>query len=192
MKKLRVLVGCERSGKVRQAFRDLGHDAWSCDLVPADDGSEYHIQDNVLNHLTANWDLGIFFPPCTYLCSSGARWWHFRKQEQKDAIAFFLRLANAPIKKRAIENPVGIMSYVYQKPTQYIQPWMFGHGETKKTGLWLYNLQRLRPTKIVSGRESRIHKIGPSDNRQTIRSETYEGIARAMAAQWGAKSKYAF
>ena len=181
---MNVLVACEFSGVVRQAFRDRGHNAWSCDILPADDRSEYHIQDDVLKHLIG-WDLMIAHPPCTYLAVSGARWWKGREKEQQGAIDFFMELWNAPIKKICIENPVGKISSAFRKPDQYVQPWEFGHGETKKTGLWLKGLPVLVPTKIVDGRENRIHRMAPGPDRWKIRSKTYQGIADAMAEQWG-------
>lgn len=188
-----ILIACERSGKVRNAFRQLGHNAWSCDIEPADDGSKYHIQRDalsvILGHKWASahgWDALIAFPPCTHLSSSGARWFPQKRADgrQQRAIDFFMALINAPIRHIAVENPVGIMSTVHRKPCQIIQPWQFGHGETKATCLWLKNLPKLQPTEIVDGREQRIWKMGPSADRAKKRSETYDGIARAMAAQW--------
>lgn len=194
---MRVLVACESSGQVRRAFRALGHDAWSCDILPADDGSPFHIQRDVLmvvdgwhfhNVGFRVWDLMIAHPPCTHLAVSGAR--HFAEKRadgrQQEAIEFFLNLARAPIPRIAIENPVCIMSSIWRKPDQVIQPWQFGHGETKATCLWLKNLPPLVPTNIVEGREARIHKMPPSADRWKLRSETYSGIAMAMAEQWGA------
>lgn len=184
---MRVLVGCEYSGKVRQAFRNLGHDAWSCDLLPCDDGSYYHIQGDVIPLLNAGWDMAIFHPPCTHLAVSGAR--HFAAKRasgvQQTALDFVQVLLSAPIDKIALENPVSIISSRIRKPDQIIQPWQFGHGETKATCLWLKNLPLLMPTNIVSGRENRIHKMPPSADRWKKRSETYQGIADAMASQWG-------
>jgi hypothetical protein len=181
---MRVLVACEFSGIVREAFRAKGHDAWSCDLLPTEiDGP--HIQDDVLKHLEDGWDLMIAHPECTYLAVSGARWFKYREIEQKKAISFFMKIINAPINQIAVENPISIMSTRYRKPDQIIQPWMFGHGETKATCLWLKNLTPLKPTNIVSGREHRIHKMPPSKNRKRDRSITFPGIASAMAEQWG-------
>lgn len=184
---LRVLVGCEFSGVVRDAFRSRGHDAWSCDLLPSEPDSPFHIQEDVLNIFGDNWDIGIFHPPCTHLAVSGAR--HFEKKRsdgrQQAAIEFFMALVNAPIKKIAVENPVCIMSSFYRRPDQIIQPWMFGHGETKATCLWLNGLPKLVPTDVVDGREARIHRMPPSPDRWKIRSKTYQGIADAMASQWG-------
>ncbi len=182
---MRVLVACEFSGVVRQAFRDKGHDAWSCDLLPAEDGSEFHIQGDALDVMEQGWDLMIAHPPCTHLAVSGARWFKEKEAEQKEGINFFLDLVFAPIKQVCIENPISIMSTKYRKPDQIIQPWMFGHGETKATCLWLKGLPKLLPTDIVEGREARIHKMSPGPNRARERSRTYTGIAKAMADQWG-------
>jgi hypothetical protein len=181
---MRVLIACEYSGRVREAFRARGHDAWSCDLLPADDNSPYHIQDDVSRHLHKGWELMIAHPPCTHLAVSGARWFKDKQQEQEEALRFVLFLMNAPIDKIAIENPISIISTRIRKPDQIIQPWQFGHGETKATCLWLKNLPKLEPTDIVEGREARIHKLPPSPDRWKLRSETYEGIARAFATQW--------
>lgn len=198
---MRVLVACESSGQVRRAFRALGHDAWSCDLLPADDGSPFHIQRDVLMVVDGIhvhgvgfrvWDLMIAHPPCTHLSVSGAR--HFAEKRadgrQKDAIEFFLELARAPIPRIAIENPVCIISSIWRKPDQIVQPWQYGHGETKATCLWLKNLPYLIPTNIVDGREARIHKMPPSPDRWKLRSETYSGVATAMAHQWGVVSPF--
>jgi hypothetical protein len=182
---MRVLVACEFSGVVREAFRAMGHDAFSCDLFPSDDRSVNHIECDVLSILDQNWDLMIAHPPCTYLAVSGARWFNDKSAHQADAIDFFMKLVNAPIPKIAVENPISIMSTRYRKPDQIIQPWQFGHGETKATCLWLKNLPKLKPTNIVKGREARIHKLPPSKNRWKLRSITYRGIADAMADQWG-------
>lgn len=183
--KAKVLIACEFSGIVREAFRKRGLDAWSCDLLDSEIPSPYHIKDDVLKHLNDGWDLMIAHPPCTHLAVSGARWFKDRPQEQKDAIEFFMRLVNAPIYWIAIENPIGIMSSRWRKPSQIIQPWMFGHGETKSTCMWLKNLPNLMPTNIVSGREGRVWKESPSPDRWKKRSRTYTGIAEAMAEQWG-------
>ena len=183
---LKVLVACEFSGIVRDAFRAKGHEAWSCDLLPPDDGSEFHYQCEVYKPLEAfRWDLMIAHPPCTHLAVSGARWFKYKINEQKDAIEFFMSLVNENIEKIAIENPVSIMSSKYRKPDQIIQPWQFGHGETKATCLWLKNLPKLIPENIVTGREQRIHNMPPSKDRGRLRSITYSGIAEAMANQWG-------
>ena len=188
---MRVLVACEFSGTVRRAFRRLGADAWSCDLLPAEDNDQHHIQvtgngllDSVL--VPGRWDLMIAHQPCTHLAVSGARWFKDKVVEQAEAVAFFLQLAEAPVPRKCIENPVSIMSTRYRKPDQIIQPWQFGHGETKATCLWLTNLPLLRPTQVVEGREARIHRMPPSADRWKLRSTTYPGIADAMAQQWGA------
>jgi site-specific DNA-cytosine methylase len=190
---MRVLVACEYSGRVREAFRRRGHDAWSCDLLPAEDGSEFHFQCDVLDvpmgsvRYGERWDLMVAHPPCTHLSVSGAR--HFDEKRadgrQQVAIDFFLKLANLPIPRIAIENPICIMSSVWREPDQIIQPWQFGHGETKATCLWLKGLPPLKPTNIVPGREPRIHRMSPGPDRWKERSRTYEGIAEAMAEQWG-------
>ena len=182
---VRVLIACECSGVVRRAFRRLGFEAWSCDIQPSDDASAFHYQGDVRRILSLGWDLMIAHPPCTYLAVSGARWFKDRKQEQEDALDFVRLLLDAPVPRIALENPVSVISTRIRKPDQYIQPWQFGHGETKKTGLWLKNLPKLQPTDIVDGRESRIHRLPPGPNRGKIRSQTYEGIADAMAHQWG-------
>lgn len=183
---MRVLIACESSGVVREAFRKRGHDAWSCDLLPADDASPFHIQGDALATIGKGWDLIIGHPPCTDLAVSGARWWKAKgPQAAKDAIAFVKALWAAPYPRVCLENPVGRLSTLWMAPTQYVQPWMFGHGETKKTGLWIRGLPDLTPTNIVEGREARIHKMPPGPNRWKERSKTYQGIADAMAAQWG-------
>jgi hypothetical protein len=186
--KLRVLVGCEFSGTVRRAFRALGHDAWSCDLLPSDDDSPHHIQGNVLPVAYDdwdNWDIGIFHPPYTHLAVSGARWFKQKREEQAAALAFVRRLLNAPIPHIALENPVSIISTAIRKPDQVVHPWQYGHAETKATCLWLKNLPRLVSTNIVEGREARIHKMPPGPDRWKERSRTYAGIAAAFADQWG-------
>jgi len=176
---------------VREAFRARGHDAWSCDLLPAEDGSPYHIQGDVRKQLTPDtWDLGIFFPPCTHLCVSGARWFKDKQEDQQDALDFVARLMLAPIERIAIENPVGIISTKIRKPDVIIQPWMFGHQETKTTCLWLKNLPALKATQIMEVRDKNLtpsgqNKIPPSPTRWMERSRTYKGIAEAMADQWG-------
>ena len=180
-----VLVGCEFSGVVRRAFRERGHDAWSCDLLPAEDGSSHHIQVDVLKVLDQHWDLAIFHPPCTHLAVSGARWFKDKQEEQQAALAFVRLLLQADLPRIALENPVSVISTKIRRPDQIIQPWQFGHGETKTTCLWLKGLPHLRPTKVVEGRENRIHRMAPSANRWKKRSRTYQGIAEAMADQWG-------
>jgi len=182
---MRVLIACEYSGRVRNAFRLRGHDAWSCDLLPAEDGSPHHVQGDVVGMLGNGWDLMIAHPPCTYLAVSGARWWGARQQEQAAALDFVRLLMAAPIPRIAIENPVSCISTAIRKPEQIIQPWQFGHGETKATCLWLHNLLKLQPTNVVNGREAKVHRMSPGPNRWRERSRTYEGIAAAMAAQWG-------
>ena len=183
---MRVLVGCEFSGVVRRAFTARGHDAWSCDLLPAEDGGP-HILGDVRGVIGDGWDLAIFHPPCTRLTVAGARWFKGREQEQAEAISFVEALWGAPIPRIAIENPIGVLSTrsTLGKPTQIIQPWQFGHGETKATCLWLKGLSPLVPTEIVEGREARVHRMPPGPNRWKERSRTYAGIAAAMAAQWG-------
>lgn len=182
---MKVLIACEFSGRVREAFRKLGHDAWSCDLLQADDGSKYHIQGDVLKYLTGGWDLMIAHPPCTHLAVAGARWFKNKEAEQIEALEFVRKLLDAPIQKIALENPVSVISTKIRKPDQIIQPWQFGHGETKATCLWLKNLPNLIPTNIVEGREGRVWKMPPSKDRWKLRSITYQGIAEAMAKQWG-------
>jgi hypothetical protein len=187
---MRVLIACGFSGIVRDAFMEKGHESWSCDLLPTERPSKFHIIGDVLSVIANQlyydvFDLMIAFPPCTDLAVSGARWFKDKKESQKKAIEFFMALVNAPIQKIAIENPIGIMSTVYRKPDQIIQPWMFGHGETKATCFWLKNLLPLKPTDIVEGRTARVHKEPPSPDRWKNRSRTYQGIANAMAEQWG-------
>ena len=183
---MRVLVACEFSGIVRDAFAARGHDAWSCDLLPCERGGQ-HIQGDVILHLNDGWDVMIAHPPCTHLAVSGARWFKDKKQEQADAIRFVESLWNAGIFRIAIENPVSILSTrsILGKPTQIIQPWQFGHGEVKATCLWLKNLPKLTPTNIVEGRHARVHREPPGPDRWKNRSRTYQGIADAMAEQWG-------
>ena len=183
---MRVLVACEFSGIVRDAFRAKGHDAWSCDMLPSERDPAFHIQGDVLGYLRGNppWDLMIAHPPCTHLAVSGARWFKDKRVEQDMAIDFFMQMINAPIEKICVENPVSIMSTRYRKPDQIIQPWMFGHGETKATCLWLKNLPLLTATEIVEGREAKVHRMAPGPNRWRERSRTLKGIADAMAEQW--------
>ena len=190
---MNVLIACEFSGRVRDAFRRNRHNAWSCDLEPCDSDPEYHFQCDITEVLDVyEWDLMIAHPPCTHLAVSGARWFPEKQADgsQQAAIDFFMMLANCEhIHSICIENPVGIMSSHWRKPDQYIQPWQFGHGEVKKTGLWLKNLPLLLPTNIVKGREPKIHRMPPSEDRGKLRSITYQGIADAMAYQWGRKFK---
>ncbi len=208
MKPLRILVACEFSGTVRNAFRALGHEAWSCDLLPDDSGSEYHIQGDIKNIATGGfdifdwkWDLMIAHPPCTYLCNSGVCWLSKggklnpeRHDKMKLACDFFAALYHAPIPHVAVENPI---MHKYAKdylasawkipgPTQSFQPYHHGHGESKRTCLWLRNLPLIVPSNIVSGREQRLHKLAPGPTRWKERSMTYPGIAAALAAQWSA------
>lgn len=183
----RVLVACEESQAVTKAFRELGIEAYSCDLQPCSGGHpEWHFQGDVTKLLNQAWDLVIAFPPCTHLASSGARWFAEKQADgrQQEGIDFFMLFANCKADRVAIENPVGIMSTKFRKPDQIIQPWQFGHGETKATCLWLKNLPKLEPTDIVEGREQRVWKMSPSPERGKERSKTYEGVAKAMAQQW--------
>lgn len=183
---MRLLVACEESGEVRRAFRALGHDAYSCDLIEAADNSPHHIQDDALRVIhREQWDMLIAFPPCTHLCVSAARWFSKKRAQQEEAIEFVRALMLAPIDRIAIENPVEILSTRIRKPDQVLQPWQFGHGETKATCLWLQNLPTLTPTNVVDGREPRVHMMSPGPNRARERSKTYAGIAKAMAEQWG-------
>lgn len=196
---MKILIACEFSGVVREAFRKLGHDAWSCDLLPADDNSPYHIHGDVLPRLNDGWDLMIAHPPCTYLCSSGLHWNTKRPErahQTEEAIVFVQQLLAAPIEKIALENPIGCLSTRVRKPDQIIQPWQFGHPESKSTCLWLKNLPKLVATNVVSKpasghwdnqTPSGQNKLGPSANRWKLRSITYQGIADAMAERWGAK-----
>ena len=181
---MNVLVACEFSGVVRDAFRARGHNAWSCDLLPCESDESWHLMQDVKTLLDFNWDLMIAHPPCTHLSVSGARWFKDKQVEQREAIDFFMALINAPIPRIAVENPISIMSTRYRKPDQIIQPWQFGHGETKATCLWLKNLPKLEPTNIVDGREARVHRMPPGSDRWRERSRTFTGIAEAMAEQW--------
>lgn len=182
---MRVLVACEFSGVVRRAFRGYGHQAWSCDLEEAEDGSPYHYRCDVRGVLGLRWDLMIAHPPCTHLAVSGARWFAGKKYEQAEALEFVRLLMDADVPRIAIENPVSIISSRIRKPDQIIQPWQFGHGETKATCLWLKGLPPLVPTDVVSGREPRVHHASPGPDRWKLRSRTFLGIADAMAMQWG-------
>lgn len=190
---MRVLIGCESSGKVRDAFIRAGHDAMSCDLLPTDAPGP-HYQGSVMDVIDYPWDLAIFHPPCTHLSVSGSRHFEAKRMDgrQQAAVSFFMALQrrSAHIPMTATENPVCIMSSLWRKPDQIIQPWMFGHGETKATCLWLKGLRPLLPTNIVEGREARIHRMPPSADRWKLRSETYQGIADAMATQWGGPAEY--
>ncbi len=182
---MRVLVACEFSGAVRDAFIALGHEAVSCDLIETEKPGPHFLGD-VRQLLRGSWDLMIAHPPCTFLAVSGARWFKDRKQQQDDALDFVRLLMGADIPRIAIENPVSVISSRIRKPDQVIQPWQHGHGETKSTCLWLKNLPLLKPSAIVEGREGKVHHCPPGPDRWKIRSRTYEGIARAMADQWGA------
>lgn len=186
---MRVLVACEYSAIVRDAFRARGHDAWSCDLLKSEGDPQWHIQQDAIETAaySASWDLMIAHPPCTDLAVSGAR--HFKEKiadgRQARALDFVQRLMDAPIERIAIENPISVISSKIRKPDQIIQPWQYGHGETKATCLWLKGLPKLTPTNIVEGRSDRIHKMPPGPNRWKERSRTYRGVADAMAEQWG-------
>lgn len=200
---MRVLIACEFSGVVREAFRAKGHEAWSCDLLPSDDNSSYHIQDDVLKHLKAGhagWDLMIAHPPCTYLSVSGLHWNKRRPERTKlteEAIDFVRTLLECSIGRIALENPIGAISTRIRKPDQIIQPYQYGHDASKATCLWLKALPLLQPThyilpRLVDGKprwanqtDSGQNRLGPSDDRWKLRSVTYAGIADAMAAQWG-------
>lgn len=179
-----MLIACEFSGVIRDAFLAKGHDAWSCDLLPTDVPGP-HIQSDAALVLHWGWDLAICHPPCRFLAVSGARWWAGNEREQGSAIAFVHSLWAAPVPKMALENPIGKLSTVWRKPDQIIQPWQFGHGETKATCLWLRGLPALEPTSYVFGREPRVHHESPGPDRWKRRSKTLHGIACAMADQWG-------
>ena len=179
----RVLVACEYSGSVRDAFAARGWDAWSCDLLPSEKPGNHH-QCDVLEILDEGWDIMVAHPPCTHLAVSGARWFKDKLPEQAAALDFVRLLLAAPIPHIALENPVSIISSRVRKPDQVIQPWQHGHGETKATCLWLKNLPRLTPSNIVEGREQRIWKMPPSADRWKERSRTLSGVAGAMANQW--------
>ena len=200
---MKLLVCCEESQTVCKAFRELGWEAYSCDIEPeSGNHPEWHIQQDVLplidgdcsfktvdgtkHHIKGPWDLLICHPPCTDLAVSGARWFKEKQADgrQQRSIEFFLKFTTAKCQHIAIENPIGIMSTHYHKPDQIIQPWQFGHGETKATCLWLIGLPCLIPTNIVDGREQRIWKLPPIDDRAKLRSKTFPGIAKAMAEQW--------
>ncbi|WP_337054020.1 hypothetical protein [Pseudoxanthomonas sp. USHLN014] len=189
---MRVLVACEESGEVRDAFIARGHDAMSCDLLPTRRPGP-HYQGDVRDVLHACWDLLIFHAPCTHVCVSGAK--HFAAKRldgrQQAGISFFMELwrhGERHVDKMAAEQPIGILSNLFRKPDQIIQPWQFGHGETKATCLWLQRLPKLVPTEFVAGREARVHRMPPGENRARERSATYRGIAEAMADQWGGHS----
>jgi len=187
---MKILIACEFSGRVRDAFRAKGQDAYSCDILEPDTYPFHiwHHQQDVLEIINDGWDMMIAFPPCTYLCSSGLHW-NKRRPERAEkteqALEFIQALMDAPIDRIAIENPIGCISTRIRKPDQIIQPWQFGHGETKSTCLWLKDLPKLEPTNIVEGREQRVWKEPPGPDRWKKRSITYQGIADAMAEQWG-------
>ena len=190
---MRVLVACECSGTVRDAFLDAGHDAYSCDLLPSDSdrGSRRHIIGDVSILLCAPWDLVVAHPPCTYLCNSGVRWLHTRPgrwSAMESAAQFFLKCLGANAKACCVENPIPhkyAMEIIGERYCQIVQPWQYGHGETKATCLWLRGLPLLQATNIVPGREGKCHRLPPGPNRSKLRAVTYSGIARAMAVQWG-------
>lgn len=199
---MKILIACETSGEVREAFRRRGHEAYSCDLLPSDDNSKFHYQGDIIEVIknTENWDLMIAHPPCTYLSVSGMHWTTRGIRDPKlteDALAFAKMLMEASVHRICIENPVSVISTRIRKPDQIIQPWQFGHDASKKTCLWLKNLPILRPTKyiaprIVNGKQrwsnqtdSGQNNLPPSKDRWKIRSKTYTGIAEAMAEQWG-------
>ena len=191
---MNILIACEYSGTVRDAFARQGHNAVSCDLLPSDtDG--HHVIGDIRDLLDGEWDMLIAFPPCTHLAVSGARWFPEKRADgrQQEGIDFFMDMVNAPIDRIAIENPIGIMSSHYRKPNQIIQPWMFGHLEQKSTCLWLKNLPTLESTDNVleammdlpKNKRDRLHYLPPSEDRWKLRSKTFQGIADAMADQWG-------
>ena len=185
---MKILVACEESQAVTIEFRKRGHEAFSCDILPCSGGHpEWHLQQDVTELLKQQWDMIIAFPPCTDLCVSGARWFpeKIKDGRQQKSIDFFKMFTVLDCEKVCIENPIGIISTRYRKPDQIIQPWMFGHGETKATCLWLKGLPLLQPTNIVSGREQKIWKMPPGPERAKLRSKTFPGIAEAMAEQWG-------
>ena len=186
MNNLRVLIACEYSATVRDVFRARGFDAWSCDMLETEGDPQWHIQGDLAQHLDG-WSLIIAHPPCTHLAVSGARHFAAKKADgrQDEALDFVRMILAADCPRIAMENPISIISSRIRKPDQIIQPWQFGHGETKATCLWLKNLPRLVPTNIVEGREPRVHRMPPGPNRWKERSRTYQGIAAAMAEQWG-------
>ena len=185
---MKILVACEFSATVRDAFIYRGHDAWSCDLLESEGDPSRHIQGDVLAILNDGWDMMIAHPPCTHLAVSGARWFKNKLKEQAEALDFVRLLLSAPIPRIALENPVSIISSRIRKPDQVIQPWQHGHGETKATCLWLKGLPKLHPSNVVDGRENRIWKLPQSADRWKERSRTFPGVAAAMATQWGGQS----
>jgi hypothetical protein len=200
---MKILLACEESQAVTREMRILGHEAYSCDILETSgDNPEWHIQGDVLEQLDKGWDLVIGFPPCTYLTVSANKWLKDqprrksgvlvgseRREAREKAIEFFMRIYDS-CEKVAVENPIGCMSSRFRKPDQVIQPWMYGHGETKATCLWLKGLEPLKPTKIVEGREQRLHKLPPSKDRAKLRSKTFPGIAKAMSEQWAGKAGF--
>jgi site-specific DNA-cytosine methylase len=194
---MRVLVACEYSGRVRNAFRAKGHEAWSCDLLPSEDNSPFHLVEDVTRIATTwDWDLMIAHPPCTHLAVSGARWFKDKVKEQAEALGFVRMLMAAPIEKICIENPVSVISSKIRKPDQIIQPWQFGEPEFKATCLWLKGLPLLTPVNALKPPDrvhqaamykswQKVHNMPPGPNRWKERSRTYEGVAAAMANQWG-------
>ena len=183
---MKVIVACEFSGIVRDAFTEVGHDAVSCDLLPTESPGE-HIQDDIRNIDLSKYDLMVAHPPCTHLAVSGARWFTEKRKEQQEALEFVQWLLDAPVSRIALENPISIISSRIRKPDQIVQPWQFGHGETKAICLWFKNLWPLVPTELSEGREARVHRMPPSPDRWKERSKFYPGIAKAMATQWGAE-----
>jgi len=197
---LNIIIGCENSQKTTMAFRLLGHDAYSCDILPTTGNPSYHIQDDILNHLDDGWDMAIFHPDCTYLCSSGLHWNNRipgRAQKTLNALGFVNKLLKADIDRICLENPIGRINTAIRKPNQYIQPHEYGHDASKKTGLWLKGLPKLIPTKYIKPRivnglnrwanqtDSGQNRLGPSADRWKLRAETYQGWSDAMAEQWG-------
>ena len=193
---MKILVACEESQAVTKEFRRLGHEAYSCDIEPCSGGHpEWHLQQDVLPLLKKEWDMIIAFPPCTHLAVSGAAWFEQKRKDgrQQQGVDFFVAFAEAPCEKIAIENPIGIMSTVWRKPDQIIQPYQFGHKERKATCLWLKGLPLLKPTNDVyeemmmlpKNKRERLHYLPPSPERAKLRSKTFPGIAKAMAEQWG-------
>ena len=183
---MKIIVACEEWGRVKTALRAKGHNAYSCDLKPSQiPGDPYHFQCDMRALDYSRIDMVIAFPDCTYLAVSGARWWKGREKEQQEAIEFVKWIANLSVPRIAIENPIGKLSTAWRKPDQIVQPWMFGHGEVKATCLWLKGLPLLKPTNIVEGRYPRVHLEPPSLMRRSNRARTYQGIANAMAEQWG-------
>ena len=181
---MKILIACEFSGVVRDAFTAAGHDATSCDLLPTEKPGKHYLGP-VEDILHDGWDLMIAHPPCTHLAVSGARWFKDKRQEQREAIEFVRRLMNCSVPRIAVENPIGVLSTAIRKADQILQPWQFGHGETKATCLWLKGLPKLTQTNVVDGRVARVHREPPSKDRWKNRSRTYRGLAEAMAEQWG-------